>query len=134
LPTIVRTTDWTTFTTLLALPETAVLDIEEYETGSATYLAGSGSVDGTTIAAFLTDSLVAADRFVVLDDGAYVRITGGGLDGDGGQLTLDQSRLIFWPDGEGFVELRVVEPSPPTMPALEFGWFPAEVDRALRER
>lgn len=134
MSTIVRTTDWETFTTLLALPETAVIDIDEHETGSVTYLAGRVDVDGDTIAAFLADCLVAADRFVVLEDGTYVRITGGGLNGeDAGQLTLDQSRVIPWQNGVNgpFVELRVVEPSPPTMPSLSEGWFPGEVTRAL---
>ncbi|MET8648392.1 hypothetical protein [Nocardia aurea] len=131
MPTIVRTTNWETFTTLLTLPETATVDVEEHETGSRTYLAGHVDVDGDTIATFLADP--AAERFLVLEDDTYVRIVSGGLNGeDAGILTVDQSRETMMPPPEGGdpVLLRVIEPSPPTTP---WSWFFDEVARAFAD-
>ncbi|MBF6298251.1 hypothetical protein IU459_11935 [Nocardia amamiensis] len=131
MPGLYRTQDFETFALVVELPATAELDIETRVTGSREYLAGQATVDGDTITAYLADT-IAADRFLLTDDGTYVRITGGAIDGDGGVIYLDQSReTLATPAGGGEqVTVRVVEPSPPTMPQ---DWFFDEVDRALAD-
>ncbi|MBF6301185.1 hypothetical protein IU459_27105 [Nocardia amamiensis] len=127
-----RTLDFETFTLAVDLPTTAQVDIETRTTGSRDYLAGQIIVDAGTISAYLDDCAIAADRFLRRDDGSYIRITGGAIDGDGGVLYLDQSRetLFSPPEGGDPVLLRVVEPDPPTTP---MDWFFDEVARAFAD-
>ncbi|MGY1945323.1 hypothetical protein [Nocardia asiatica] len=133
MPSIQRTQDFETFTHVCDLPTTAKVDIETRTTGSRDYLAGQAGIDANTIATYFDDTAIAADRFLLRDDGSYVRITGGAIDGDGGVLYLDQSRetQATPPEGGEPVLLRVVEPDPPTTPT---SWFFDEVARALADR
>lgn len=125
---IVRTTDWETFTTIADVPSTATADLDERTTGSRTYLAGAADVGQDAIDAFLASTNIAADWFLILEDGTYVRILGE----EAGLLNVDQSRetLMSPPEGGDPVRLRVVEPSPPTSPWL---WFFDEVARAFAD-
>ncbi|WP_280244972.1 hypothetical protein [Nocardia abscessus] len=131
MPGLYRTQDFESFALVVELPEAAELDIETRVTGSREYLAGTALIDGETITTYLAD-MVAADRFLLTDDGAYIRITGAAIDGVGGVLYLDQSRETpaTPPGGGDPVMVRVVEPSPPTTP---LDWFFTELDRALAD-
>ncbi|MGW4718298.1 hypothetical protein [Nocardia sp. NPDC004260] len=132
MPGLYRTQDFESFALVVELPEAAELDIETRVTGSREYLAGQATVDGDTITTYLAD-MVAADRFLLTDDGTYIRVTGAAIDGDdGGVVYLDQSRETpaIPPGGGDPVMVRVVEPSPPTTP---LDWFFDELDRALAD-
>ncbi|MET9286487.1 hypothetical protein [Nocardia beijingensis] len=131
---IQRTPDFETFTPVCDLPNTTEVDIETRTTGSRDYLAGQAGVDRTTLTAYFDDCVAtAADRFLLDDDGRYIRITGASVvEGDGGVLYLDQSRetLATPPGGGDPVPVRVIEPDPPTTP---LDWFYGEVDRAFAD-
>jgi hypothetical protein len=120
------------FEYMFTLPEEVVGGVDTYYAGSKPYLAGQYTVDTETLTTYFNHPAIG-DRFLTLDDDTtYVRVTGGSATFTGGTILLDQSREIFWPNGEGgpLVNFRVVEPSPPTHP---LDWFFIEVDRALED-
>lgn len=130
------TTDWTTYTPLTQLDDDLTPELDTHTTGNRTYQAGH--LDAPTELVTAIFETTDPERFLVLDDGTYIRITSAYLTSDTtGRLDLDQSRLVIvpannrWDDPEApTVEVRIIEPSPPTAPQ---DWFFTEVTRALTD-